>query len=106
MDSMQRLGYDTAPLMGVAGLKDADLADPDVRIPCEALGAIASLAQRTRFTPNLPLELARVTPLGAYPARLRRRHIRHCRIGGATARTLRTIGGQSGRHRRARRQRH
>ena len=67
MDSMQRLGYDTAPLMGVAGLKDADLADPDVRIPCEALGAIASLAQRTRFTPNLPLELARVTPLGAYP---------------------------------------
>jgi AraC-like DNA-binding protein len=62
-----RLGYDTAQLLASAALGDSDRSDPDARIPCEALGQIVSSAQHQRFTPNLGLELARVTPLGAYP---------------------------------------
>ena len=45
----------------------SDLDDPDGWISCEAVGTIVSSAQRTRFTPNLGLELARITPLGAAP---------------------------------------
>ena len=38
-----------------------------MRVSCEAYGALIACAQRQRFTPNLALELARRTPLGAYP---------------------------------------
>lgn len=62
-----QLGYDTGPLVAALRLGDADLQDPDARVPCEALGAVVSTAQRQRFTANLGFEVARVTPLGAYP---------------------------------------
>lgn len=67
VNGLGRLGYDRDALLASAGLSDAGLEDPDVRIPCEVLGTILSSAQRTRFTPNLGLELARISPLGTSP---------------------------------------
>jgi len=67
MDAMGVLGYDTGSLLSAAGLCDRELTDPDAQIPCEALGTILSCAQRQRFTTNLGLEVARVTPPGANP---------------------------------------
>lgn len=67
LDALARLGYDVQSLLAAAALRDGDLHDPDARIPCEALGAMLSRAQQIRFTPNIGLEVARVTPLGAYP---------------------------------------
>jgi AraC-like DNA-binding protein len=61
------LGYDAGVLLAAVGLSDADMTDPDVRVPCETFGQIVARAQQERFTPNLALELARVTPMGAYP---------------------------------------
>ena len=49
------------------GCNAADLKNPDARIPCDAYGTVLTRAQQERFTPNLALELARVTPLGAWP---------------------------------------
>jgi hypothetical protein len=42
------------------------LADPDAVIPCEAVGSLFSRAQAERFTPNLGLKLAQLTPIGAF----------------------------------------
>lgn len=67
MNAFGHLGYNVDSLLTAAGLRDADLNDRDARISCEALGAVLSHAQRERFTPNLGLELAKVTPMGAYP---------------------------------------
>jgi len=62
-----RLGYKADVLLAATGLRDADLDDPDARVPCEVYGALVSRAQQERFTPNLALELARLTPMGAFP---------------------------------------
>ena len=62
-----RLGYDVETLLAPTGIRQGELDDPDRRIPCEALGVIVSGAQRTRRTPNLALEAARLVPIGAYP---------------------------------------
>ena len=67
VSALQRLGYSTELLLAAPGLRGQNLDDPDVRVPCEALGAMIACAQQQRFTPNLALELARVTPIGAYP---------------------------------------
>jgi AraC-like DNA-binding protein len=67
MNAFDRLGYAIDPLLAAAAIRRRDLDDPDARIPCEALGAIIECAQRERFTPNLGLELARVTPPGSSP---------------------------------------
>jgi AraC-like DNA-binding protein len=67
MESFARLGYDAEALLAAAGLCSDDLNDSDSRISCEALGTILIHAQRQRFTPNLGVELAKVTPVGAYP---------------------------------------
>jgi AraC-like DNA-binding protein len=67
MKAFGRLGYNIDSLMASAGLCDQDLGDPDARISCQALGAVLSCAQKERFIPNLGLEIARVTPMGAYP---------------------------------------
>ena len=67
VETMTRLGYEENALLAPAGLRVVELCDPDARIPCETLGAMVAAAQRQRFTPNLALELARVTPAGAYP---------------------------------------
>jgi AraC-like DNA-binding protein len=67
LNGLEQLGYDADALVGSAGLREVDLENPDARVSCEAYGAILSRAQQERFTPNLALELARRTPLGAYP---------------------------------------
>jgi len=67
VNGLERLGYDRPALLASAGLGDTHLDDADGWISCEAVGTIVSSAQRTRFTPNLGLELARITPLGAAP---------------------------------------
>jgi AraC-like DNA-binding protein len=67
MNALGRLGYDADSLLGSVGLRSSDLSDPDGRIPCEKYGSILSRAQKERFTPNLALELARLTPVGTYP---------------------------------------
>jgi AraC-like DNA-binding protein len=61
------LGYDVGALLAPTGIREADLDDPDKRIPCEALGVIVSRAQQARRLPNLALEAARFVPIGAYP---------------------------------------
>jgi AraC-like DNA-binding protein len=67
VSGLRALEYDTGALLAAAGLSAADLADPDGEVPCEAYGAVLGGAQRQRFTPNLALALAQVTPLGAWP---------------------------------------
>jgi AraC-like DNA-binding protein len=67
MNAFERIGYDAERLLASAGIATADVNDPDGRIPSESLGRIISAAQQQRFTPNLAMELARVTALGAFP---------------------------------------
>jgi AraC-like DNA-binding protein len=67
MKALGQLGYDVDSLFASAGIRPSDLDDPDARIPCDALGRVLSGALQQRFMPNLALELARVTPVGAYP---------------------------------------
>jgi AraC-like DNA-binding protein len=67
LDGLGRLGYDPHALLVGSGLRDTDLSAPDGRVSCEAYGAVLARAQQKRFTPNLALELARVTPIGAWP---------------------------------------
>jgi AraC-like DNA-binding protein len=61
------LGYDVPPIVAAAKLGATNFDDPDARLSCEAYGTVVARAQAQRFTPNLALELARRTPLGAYP---------------------------------------
>jgi AraC-like DNA-binding protein len=65
--ALAELGHDTDALLTATGLSQYDLNDPDVRIPCEVLGALVSAAQQSHFTPNLAVEVAQRTPMGAYP---------------------------------------
>jgi AraC-like DNA-binding protein len=67
LNTLAHLGYDVDTLVVTSGLHDIDLDDPDARVPCEAYGDVVACAQQERFTPNLPLELARQTQMGAYP---------------------------------------
>lgn len=67
LEAFGRLGYDVGSLMAAAGLREIDFADPDARVRCEAYGTVLAQAQRERAMPNVALELARVTPLGAWP---------------------------------------
>ena len=67
LQAMAQLGHNTEGLLVGAGAHASDLDNPDGRVSCETLGTILSLAQRARFIPNIGLELARRTPLGAYP---------------------------------------
>jgi len=67
LDGLGLLGYKVEALLAAARLAHADLKNPDARIPCDAYGTVLTRAQQERFTPNLALELARVTPLGAWP---------------------------------------
>lgn len=67
VDAFERLGYCRDALLAAAHIRAADLADPDSCLPCEAYGAIIGSALRLRPAKNLGMQLARVTPLGAYP---------------------------------------
>ena len=67
LDAFERLGYPRDALLAAARVSADGLADPDGRLPCEAFGAIAECAEKLRRTRNLGMQLARATPLGAYP---------------------------------------
>jgi AraC-like DNA-binding protein len=67
MTGLEELGYDCDGLTAAAGLSGIDFDDPDGRVPCEAVGQLLARAQQSHFTPNLALELARLTPIGSYP---------------------------------------
>jgi hypothetical protein len=67
LKALRDLGYDPDALLAAAGLRDRDLTNPDARVSCEALGTVLARAQQERRTHNLALELARVTPMGAWP---------------------------------------
>src|SRR5215475_8005830 len=67
VDGLRLLGYDSDRLLASVGIDQHKLADPDAVVPCEAIGALLSRAQAERFTPNLGLKLAQLTPIGAYP---------------------------------------
>jgi len=64
---LEQLGYDSTALLAAAGLSGIDLDDPDGRVSCEAIGQLLAHAQQLHVTPNFALELARLTPIGAYP---------------------------------------
>ena len=67
LDSLARLGYDRTALLAAAGLNNANLEDPDARIPCHALEATLKAACQQRPLRNLAMRLAAETPLGAFP---------------------------------------
>jgi AraC-like DNA-binding protein len=67
LTALGELGHDVPVLIDAARLTETNFDDPDVRVPCEAYGTLIACAQQQRFTPNLALELARRTPLGAFP---------------------------------------
>jgi AraC-like DNA-binding protein len=67
LGALGALGYNTGSLLASSGIRETELMDADARVSCDAIGGIISFAQRERFTPNLGVELARVTPLGVYP---------------------------------------
>ena len=67
LGALGRLGHDVDRLVAAAGLREADFSHPDARVRCDAYGEVLARAQQAHFTPNLSLELARLTPLGAWP---------------------------------------
>jgi AraC-like DNA-binding protein len=67
MSGLAHLGHDGDALLASVGLADTRLDDPDLLIPCETVGKLLACAQQKRYIPNLALELARLTPIGAYP---------------------------------------
>jgi AraC-like DNA-binding protein len=67
LTTLGELGHDVSALIDAVRLTGTNFDDPDVRVSCEAYGTLIACAQQRRFTANLALELARRTPLGAYP---------------------------------------
>jgi AraC-like DNA-binding protein len=66
-DALERLGYDVDRLLAMAGLARSAVQDPDALIPCAAYGVVLCAAQQEHRIVNLPLRMAVVTPIGAFP---------------------------------------
>lgn len=66
VDALGRLGYCMEPLLANAGIRRADLDDPDARIPSAVWGPIFCRALEQRPMKNAGMRLATVTPLGAF----------------------------------------
>ena len=67
VDALERLDYCMEPLLATAGIRRADLNDPDARIPCAVWGPIFRRALEQRPMTNAGMRLATVTPIGAFP---------------------------------------
>jgi AraC-like DNA-binding protein len=67
VDAFERLGYDVRTLLTDVGLERASLADPDLLIPCDVVGAFFARSQQVRPLKNLWTKLGAETPLGAIP---------------------------------------
>ena len=67
VDALERLNYRVDSLLSDAGIRRADLDDPDARIPCPAWGAMFRQVLKLRPMKNVGMRLATVTPFGAFP---------------------------------------
>jgi len=65
--SLERLGYDLDSLLGSVGLKRKDVENPNAYISPRACSALLARADEERRVPNLPLQLAILTPAGLSP---------------------------------------
>lgn len=64
---LEQLGYDLDGLLASAGLQRVDVENPDAYLSPTACAAVFANAQRERRIPNLALQLALNTPIGATP---------------------------------------
>jgi len=64
---LAQLGYDLDGLLDSAGLRREDVENPDAVIAPSACAAVFAAAHQERRVPNLPLQLAVHTPVGATP---------------------------------------
>ena len=67
VDGLERLNYSVEALLAHAGIRRADLDDPDARIPCAVWGPMFRRALEQRPMKNAGMRLATVTPIGAFP---------------------------------------
>jgi AraC-like DNA-binding protein len=67
VEALERLGYRMEPLLADAGIRRADLNEPDGRIPVAAWGPMFRRALEQRPMKNAGMRLATVTPFGAFP---------------------------------------
>src|SRR5690349_4119537 len=65
--TLEQLGYDLDALLASAGLQRRDVEDPDALLSPNACAAVFEHAHRQRRVPNLALQLAQHTPVGANP---------------------------------------
>ena len=65
--TIQQLGYDFDALLAAAGLRREDVENPDAYISPRACAALFELANQERRIPNLALQRAIHTPIGANP---------------------------------------
>jgi len=65
--ALEQLGYDLDALLASAGLHRADVENPEAYISPSACAAVFVRAQHERRVPNLALQLAVHTPIGANP---------------------------------------
>ena len=64
---LAHLGFDLDALLAKAGLQREDVENPDAAIAPSACAAVFAAAHQERRVPNLPLQLAVHTPVGATP---------------------------------------
>ena len=67
VDALERLDYPMGPLLANAGIRRADLDDPDARIPVAVWAPMFRRALEERPMKNAGVRLAMVTPIGAFP---------------------------------------
>ncbi len=61
--ALERLGYDVESLLAAAGLRRAEVKDPDAPIPAHACAEVLSAACRDGGPKNLPVRLALEMPV-------------------------------------------
>src|SRR6476619_3293869 len=67
VDALERLDYRMERLLADAGIRRAELDDPDARIPCTAWVSMLCRALEECPMKNAGMRLASVTPIGAFP---------------------------------------
>jgi AraC-like DNA-binding protein len=67
VDALERLDYRMEPLLANAGIRRADLDDPDARVAVAVWGPMFRRALEQRPMKNAGMRLATVTPIGAFP---------------------------------------
>lgn len=65
--TLERLGYDVDTLLAESDLRRADVDNPDAYLSPRACASVFARAYQQRRVPNLALQLATHTPIGANP---------------------------------------